>query len=159
MNSVFAIRLYFLNLLQQGETMLQFAYLNARDYRNDQKRAEYNARLNRQELSIKGIVKNGEDYLVAVTIFMDHIEAITPEKCRELALDLSRLSGEDVSVVEFKMTPKRKVLYFVLENCLRIVEDGVKIYENDNGNISKIAIPLGNNIYKYHKKRVFVKLK
>lgn len=120
---------------------------------NEKKCSEYNARLNNNELSIKGIVKNGEDYQVVVTLFINHPEAVTPQKCRELAIELSNLSGKDVSIVDIKMTATRNAVYFVLENCLRIIEGGSKIYENDNGNISKIVIPLGSNIYKYYKKR------
>lgn len=58
---------------------------------------------------------------------------------------------EDISLVEIELAQKKKAIYLAHANCLRIVENGFKTYENDNGNISKIVIPLGRDIYKYYK--------
>lgn len=132
--------------------MKPFEYITDKDILNDEKRREFNLHLNNHERSIKGIIKNGENYKVAVTVFDDYSIPVTPEKCREMAAKLSEISGEEISIVEVQLAPNKKIVYLVLENCFRIIEDGLKIYENEDGKINKMVIPIGPNIYKYRKK-------
>lgn len=132
--------------------MKPFEYITDKDILNDEKRREFNLHLNNHERSIKGIIKNGENYKVAVTVFDDYSIPVTPEECREMAAKLSEISGEEISIVEVQLAPNKKIVYLVLENCFRIIEDGLKIYENEDGKINKMVIPIGPNIYKYRKK-------
>lgn len=132
--------------------MKPFEYITDKDNLNDEKRREFNLHLNNHERSIKGIIKNGENYKVAVTVFDDYSIPVTPEECREMAAKLSEISGEEISIVEVQLAPNKKIVYLVLENCFRIIEDGLKIYENEDGKINKMVIPIGPNIYKYRKK-------
>lgn len=67
---------------------------------------------------------------------------------KEIAGKLSDACKEDISIVEIELGSQKKVIYFAHENCFRILANGLKIYENDNGNVSKVAIPLGRDIYK-----------
>lgn len=131
--------------------MKRFEYISSKDCANEQKRREFNARINNGELAIRGIVKAGTDYRIAITIFDDHAKTVTPTECKEMAIKLSSICNEDISLVEIELAQKKKAIYLAHANCLRIVENGFKTYENDNGNISKILIPLGRDIYKYYK--------
>lgn len=128
--------------------MKPFEYITDKDNLNDEKRREFNLHLNNHERSIKGIIKNGENYKVAVTVFDDNSIPVTPGECREMAAKLSEISGEEISIVEVQLAPNKKIVYLVLENCFRIIEDGLKIYENEDGKINKMVIPIGPNIYK-----------
>ena len=132
--------------------MKPFEYITGKDNLNDEKRREFNLHLNHHERLIKGIIKNGENYKVAVTVFDGYSIPVTPKECREMATELSEISGEEISIVEVQLAPNKKIVYLVLENCFRIIENGLKIYENEDGKIDKMVIPIGPNIYKYRKK-------
>ena len=131
--------------------MNRFEYVSSRDFMDEEKRNELNVRLHNGELAIRGIIRVGTDYRVAITVFDEYGEMVTPEKCKEIAGKLSDVCKEDISIVEIELGSQKRAIYFAHENCFRILANGLKIYENDNGSVSKVAIPLGRDIYKYYK--------
>ena len=74
--------------------MKRFEYISSKDCANEQKRREFNARINNGELAIRGIVKAGTDYRIAITIFDDHAKTVTPTECKEMAIKLSSICNE-----------------------------------------------------------------
>lgn len=116
----------------------KFDFVVAKDRNDDEKYNELLRRSAANEPAALGYVKNEWGrYSVAITRFADFGNTISCEQCEELVSELSEAAGIDLAKIEIDLSVRKKAVYFVNQNCLRIFEDGNPVYENDNGRICR----------------------
>jgi hypothetical protein len=72
-------------------------------------------------------------------------ETVTVEKCKSIITNLGE-SGHSIRKLEIHMDGTKKAIYNADKNRLLIWEDGLPIYENNNGVICRDAAALADSL-------------
>lgn len=120
-------------------------YIASRDRANTEKYSSLLRGPEPGEISVQAQTYTGPGYRTVYTVFCD-TEKATLKWCAQFAEKAAEETGEEIARVQVNKENGETVVYWPLQNCLRVYQksgSGVDcIYENNNGTICGDVVAL-----------------